>query len=163
MTGLVISQGAFKQTPRQKFIQDAIFSKTDQCIIWPFDIMPSGYCSFYINGKKEYCHRYVLAAVKGPPPNKKSEAAHDPCDCKFTFCINPRHLDWKTCLENKRDVIISGNSQRGERNYGAKLNRHQVKIIRADPRKQKIIAKDYGVTAETIGRIKRRVKWAWLD
>ena len=48
---------------------------------------------------------------------------------------------------------------KGMDNRSAVLTEEQVRAIRKDPRAQKIIAADYGLSQGQISRIKRRKKW----
>jgi hypothetical protein len=49
--------------------------------------------------------------------------------------------------------------KRGEKHHGAKLTEAQVRAIRADPRRHKFIAADYGLHRVHISRIRSRVIW----
>jgi hypothetical protein len=49
--------------------------------------------------------------------------------------------------------------KRGEKHHGAKLTEAQVRAIRADPRRQKFIAADYGLHRVHISRIRSRAIW----
>jgi hypothetical protein len=49
--------------------------------------------------------------------------------------------------------------KRGEKHHGAKLTEAQVRAIRADPRRHKFIAADYGLHRVHISRIRSRAIW----
>lgn len=53
-----------------------------------------------------------------------------------------------------------GKSQNGIDNDCAKLNEAAVLLIRADGRKQKYIASDFGVAQGTVSNIKTKKAWA---
>jgi NUMOD4 motif/HNH endonuclease len=57
---------------------------------------------------------------------------------------------------------IADTSRQGEGNKKAKLTEAQVLAIRADTRVHHRIANDYGVTRDTISRVKRNKSWAHL-
>lgn len=57
------------------------------------------------------------------------------------------------------DKIANGTTARGERQGAHKLSVSQVMSIRSDPRPQRIIAAEYGVSQGHISRIKRRAEW----
>lgn len=50
--------------------------------------------------------------------------------------------------------------QKGEENREAKLTEEQVRAIRRDPRLNKEVAYDYGITTHHAWRIRRRLRWA---
>lgn len=65
----------------------------------------------------------------------------------------------KTWAHVTSDIVNAGR-RRGSERPGSKLTEADVIAIRADTRKQRVIAEDYGVRYQTIGSIKRREKWA---
>lgn len=104
-------------------------------------------------------HVLVLEAFVGPRPD-----GHDACHADGTRTNNClRNLRWDSRAANMADRQAHGRTQRGERHYRAKLTDEQVLSIRADKRKKKDIADDYGVTTHNVTAIKRRLSWAWLE
>ena len=53
--------------------------------------------------------------------------------------------------------------KRGEKHHGAKLTEAQVRAIRADPRRHKFIAADYGLHRVHISRIRSRAIWKHVN
>ena len=112
----------------------------------------------HVNGKQknEYVHRLV-AKTYIPNPDNRKEVNH----------INGiktdnrvENLEWCTAKENTNHAVSMGlRNNKGENNYLSKLTEEQVLLIRADYRSQREIAKDYKVTDQIIGRIKRRQTW----
>jgi hypothetical protein len=80
------------------------------------------------------------------------------------LCCNPNHLRLGTVKENSQDTKelgrLKGTFQKGvimfygESHYLSKLSSKEVQQIKDDPRKQKIIADEYGVNQSHISRIK---------
>lgn len=101
-------------------------------------------------------HRMVLLAFVGPAP-KGHECCHNDGNPSHNHISN---LRWDTTAANQADRVRHGTSNRGERCAAAKLSEAQVRAIKADPRLQRIIAKEYGVRENTISRIKSGVRWA---
>jgi hypothetical protein len=102
--------------------------------------------------------------TNGPPPTSKHQAAHS-CGKGNLGCVSPKHLSWKTRAENEADKIEAGTSNRGERQWRAKLTADQVRAIRAREgtmTKEKI-AEQFGVSPACIAAIHHRENWAWLD
>lgn len=112
-------------------------------------------------GRKHcYAHRVVLQWAT-QKKGKGLEASHGPC--REPSCVNPAHLSWKTHKENMADRVRDGTTNRGERCHSHKLIEAQVLAIRADTRLQREIAADYRVSTTTVGGIKTRHKWGWLE
>jgi hypothetical protein len=145
------------------FIEVAVASATDDCIVWPYDLTDAGYGRLRIDGRVKMAHRVVLERTAGPAPEPRMEAAHAPGICHNPPCINPRHLRWATRTENEGDRLPDGTHNRGERHGMAKLNRDQVRAIRADSRHLAAIARAYDMNAQTIADIKSHKLWRWLD
>lgn len=149
----------------EKFINEvAIPYQGDGCLIWPFTRNKQGYGTTWRNGKTMRVSRIVCEATHGPPPSPDMQAAHE-CGRGHRGCVSPRHLTWKTRLENAKDCIRHGTTRRGERNWCSKLTEQNVRKIRqliADGEMQTAIAHSFGVTKATISDIKHRRIWAWL-
>ncbi|MGL4300061.1 MAG: hypothetical protein ACRCW4_13405 [Candidatus Neomicrothrix subdominans] len=154
--------GATTRGAAPAFIEMAVASQTDECIIWPYSLTAAGYGRLRINGRVEHATRVVLTRTVGPAPTPGMEAAHAPDICHNPPCINPRHLRWATRAENDADRLIDGTSNRGEQHGLARLTSDQVLAIRADPRQYKVLAAEYGISWRTVGAIKERRAWRWL-
>lgn len=134
-----------------------------ECLIWPYSKNSDGYAHIYHGGKVRSAHRVVCEMVKGPPPTKGHEAAHE-CGNGNKGCVNPGHLFWKTRKQNQTDRVKHGTSNRGEQSYRAKLTREQVLQIRslqgAKPNSE--IARLFGVSSKTVSKIHVRKIWGWM-
>ena len=120
-------------------------------------------------------HRVVCHAFHGSPPTPKHHATHMDGNRINNLKIN---LRWKTPSENNMEkhrhgTMLTGDNHptrympscvsRGSKHGNAKLNEKRVAAIRKDERRNTEIAKDYGVTASMIGKIKKRTFWAHVD
>ena len=145
------------------FLQAAMSSETDECVIWPFARDSAGYGKVRIDGKTRTVSREVCIAIHGEPPTPKHDAAHN-CGKGHLGCINHRHLTWKTRTENQADRLIHGTSNRGERCGTAKLTEGEVRVIRRlyGTKPLREIAEHFGVTCQTVYDIHRRKKWGWM-
>lgn len=145
------------------FLEAAISSDTDDCILWPFSCGSGGYAKVYFNQKMREAHRLVCQRVHGDPPDPSYHAAHDNngVPCAGRHCINPRHLRWASALENHADREAHGTSGKGRRGSRAKLTASNVEQIRQlrGSEIQGDIARRFGVGRETIGRIHRNESW----
>lgn len=145
-----------------EYIETVILAHTgDDCLIWPFARTDTGYGQLAIGGKKHKASRYVCARVHGEPPTPTHESAHS-CGNGHLGCVSPRHLSWKTPSENSADKYLHGTHLLGERNHSAKLTNQQVREIRAmsDEYSDAAIGRMFSVRGSTIGKIRRRERWA---
>ena len=144
------------------FLNAAVISETDDCILWPYSCGLSGYAKVYFERKMREAHRIVCQRVHGDPPDVSYHAAHDNngAPCVGRHCINPRHLRWASALENHADREAHGTLGKGRRGR-EKLTASDVEKIRGlkGVEVQNDIAKRFGVGRETIGRIHRGESW----
>jgi len=135
---------------------------TDECMIWPY-ARAGRYGSVWLGpGLREYVHVVACEHAHGPRPTGM-QAAHGPCN--KTLCFNPRHLSWKTRLDNERDKLRDGtNTPTGVQNHASKLTPDAVIAIRQKHREghtQAELSREYGVTP---GAIRKIIYWlTWKD
>lgn len=140
------------------FLEAAIRSQTDDCIIWPHGLFGNGYGAY----KKTTAHRAVCEAVHGSPRDGKTCAAHS---CGARLCVNPRHLRWATPQENSQDMISHGTSNKGERHPGAVFSEAQVAQIKSAlsaGQSAYSLAREWGVSNTTIRNIRYGLTWGWV-
>jgi len=68
-------------------------------------------------------------------------------------------LRYGTYVENSADAHKNGRQFRGSKHFSSKLTEEQVIAIRADPRSQRVIAKEYGVSKPSIANIKKGITY----
>jgi hypothetical protein len=155
-------QSTYRGQPLQ-FLESAILSAQDDCIVWPFSKLKNGgYGHVYLDGKLHTANRVVLIRVAGLPADPSMVAAHAPGICHNPACINPRHLRWATDAENATDRVVDGTENFGERQGRSKLTEAQVLQIFRDERNHSEIAAAYGVSRSHVSSIKRGDSWSWL-
>jgi hypothetical protein len=146
-----------------RFIHDVALKHTsDDCLNWPYVRANYGYGEVAVDGRKRLAHRIVCEVVYGPAPDGKNDAAHS---CGNRLCCNPRHLRWATRAENVADTRQHGTISRGERNGHAKLTEADVRFIRTlkGNLTSTEIAKKFGVSRGSIGKILSGKNWSWLE
>lgn len=136
---------------------------TDDCVLWPFSVKTCGYGQVRWDGKVAAPTRIVLESVQGPPPPEpRIEAAHAPEVCHNPLCVNPRHLRWANPTDNAADRLLDGTHARGEQNPSAKLVAKQVLAIYSSAAPTRILADEYGVSAQCVRAIRSGRRWGWL-
>ena len=89
--------------------------------------------------------------------------------CDVPTCVNPSHLFLGTPSENSMDCARKNRNvaqckrhlmARGARHGRARLTQHQVLLIRSDSRSNAQIASEFGVSYQTVGRIKSGELWS---
>lgn len=124
------------------------------CILWLGSCMPFGHGRMRWDGRLHLTHRLAWMAHRGEIP-EGIMVCHK---CDVPSCINPNHLFLGTNADNILDMYAKGRRvmTRGEKGPNAKLSDDQVRAIRADPRRQKLIAADFSICTQTVSSIKTR-------
>jgi hypothetical protein len=105
--------------------------------------------------KTRTVHSLVLEAFVGPPQSNQQCRHLD--GTRTNNCLS--NLVWGSVKQNVEDRKKHGTFLRGEKMPAAKLNEDQVRAIRNDPRVDRLIAEDYGVSRRLISNIKTRTGW----
>ena len=144
---------------RVAFVNDTALSfSSDECLLWPYFINKrTGYAQSKLGGASRLVHRYVCEVANGPAPTAGHQAAHS---CGVRACVNPRHLSWKTPLENEADKIRHGTKLVGEAHPRSLLSDDEetaVFVLRGRLHARKI-AEIFGVPASTVYAIQHRLQ-----
>lgn len=127
------------------------------CLIWPFYRNPNGYGQFGHLGTQHWAHRMMCELANGTPPTPKHEASHS-CGRGNQGCVHPKHLKWKTKVENRADCAIHGTEVRvrGGSNKG-RLTVDQVDEIRSlkGIERQVDLAARFGISWQSVSMIQR--------
>ena len=137
----------------QAFLEAAINSDTDECILWPFSLTTYGYGKFNKPDTCTYAHREVLLRVTPQPPDKPL-ALHAPEICHNRQCVNPKHLRWGDYLDNKQDSFTDGSVAVGVANGRSKLTDDEVRAIYVSDLTYRQLAESYDITMQMVGQIK---------
>lgn len=129
------------------------------CRVWTGPINHWGYGRVAVDGVTLKAHRVAWTEAHG-------QIAAGLCvlhRCDNPPCINVDHLFLGTQGDNARDRVAKGRHARGERAGGAKLSVAQVRVIRADKRKLRVLAKEYGVAESAISNVRQGRRWAHIQ
>lgn len=148
---------------KQRWILKHADHAGEDCLIWPFEVSDHGRGQVNLDGRVMSAPRVMCIAAHGGPPSPNYHAAHS-CGKGHLGCMNPKHLSWKTPLENENDKRLHGTLRKGRDINTNKLTEQDVVKIRSDNWQTSGVdlAKRYGVTPSTISDIRRRKSWAWL-
>jgi hypothetical protein len=83
--------------------------------------------------------------------------------CDNPGCVNPEHLSLGTDADNTADKVARKRHGYGEKNAPAKLTESQARAIKADRRKLRIIAAEYGISGSTVSNIRHGQRWRHLE
>lgn len=148
----------------RRYLEDVVLSYDgDECLIWPFSNNSNGYGQISKGGRPEIVSRIVCEHVNGQHPPESNHAAHL-CGNGRQGCVTPKHLVWKTPLENSADRAIHGTNPRGERNGHAKLTAEDILTIRSlfGVETQRQISRQFAVSEQTICDIKKGRVWSHI-
>lgn len=121
------------------------------------------YVCLYPGKRWKRIHRLVAKAFI-PNPDNLPEVNHKDLD---KMNCHDWNLEWKTHKGNTQHAIANGAHktchQNGEDNDNSKLTVERVLAIREDTRSQRQIAKDYGISQQTVSVIKLYKRWKHLS
>ena len=136
------------------------FSKVDvrePTACWNFlgGLSASEYGTFSAISEKFYAHRISYFLFHGKIPD--GLLVRHKCD--NPRCVNPYHLETGTTADNMMDRKIRNRVPMGIRNGNAKLTEDSVRQILVDKRRAPALAREYGVSSDTILRIRKNQQW----
>lgn len=148
-----------------KFVEHlkANVARTPQgCLEWQGGLNHCGYGRAYFAKSSVLAHRARFALLKNCKLATEDYICHR---CDNRRCVDVDHLFLGTHADNIRDAAEKGRMHRwngdlrGAANHNAKLSEDDVRQIRCDPRKPKVIAAAYGIGPSSVDKIKRRINW----
>jgi len=149
----------FKEPKR--FWDKVDVGEVDDCWEWQA-CKTKGYGQFGINYKMYRAPRVAWTLTYGPIP-EGLQVCHR---CDNRGCCNPYHLFLGTNQDNHVDAAQKGRKARGEGNGRSRLTEEDVLEIRkrygANEITQRDLARELGVSDETISEIVNRKTWDWL-
>lgn len=151
-----------QRTNRLAWLEAALSSPSDLCIVWPFSKTAKGYGKAKMNGRHVQATHLTLILSGSPrPPAPGNFALHS---CDNPPCVNPRHLRWGTASENNAESFARGRTNTGEHHPMHRLTAEQVTEIRSRDYSARgatsQVAEEFGITREHVSRIRSRGRWA---
>lgn len=125
------------------------------CWLWTGSCFYDGYGQVNYLDQPMGAHRLSWFFHNGEIPDGKFVLHR--CDVKS--CVNPNHLFLGTHGDNMRDMVAKGRNPKGVGPFAVKLTERAVRFIRRSKRKQKALAKMFGVAQNTISEIQLRKTW----
>jgi hypothetical protein len=153
--------------PKAKYFdpRDALKARTkiadNGCMEWTGSTISDGYGMMKVSGKSMLAHRFSYTQAFGEIPEGQLVLHR----CDNPSCVNPDHLFLGTDQDNVSDMFAKGRGRKakGSGHGRTNLTEDQVRSIRADPRKLRDIAADYGLGKSAVGYIKSRVNWGHIS
>lgn len=149
----------------RQYLNDVVLGYSGlDCLIWPYSRSRKGYGRVQWGGKNLVASRFVCEKTNGPPPGEGYEAAHS-CGNGHLGCVNPKHLSWKTKVENQADRLTHGTDSRGPRHGLSRLTASQASevLLLRGVETQQSIADRLGVTRGCIANVHAGRTWSWID
>lgn len=146
-------------TPADRFMDLCMPVTESGCYIWLGSCGGEGrYGQFKYLGVNERASRASWMIFVGPIPDGALVCHH----CDVTQCVRPSHLFLGDGVDNAQDMIRKGRNKpmRGEASPASKLTLAQVLYIRSTPKSGSSLAKEMGVGAMQISRIRRGLRWS---
>jgi hypothetical protein len=148
-------------TPKQRFWRKVKVNLAG-CWEWQGALSDSGY-GVFDRGNRKYIspHRFAWELYTGALPPDGIFVCHK---CDNRKCVRKDHLFLGTQSDNMRDCRGKGrmNQTCGERHAYAKLTNEQVLEIRNSTESCAALGRRFGVTAQHVGRLKKRGAWVHL-
>ena len=147
---------------RERFWSKVDQGGPDECWPWLAHRKSSGYGQFVVRkGVFMTSSRVALALTIGRPLDLGELACHR---CDNPPCCNPAHLFPGSVVDNALDSVAKGRARRawGVDHPSAKLTVEQVREIRSHADRHGLgveLARQYGVTKNTIYAIRSLKKW----
>ena len=139
------------------------------CLIWTRYRTPQGYGQAVFDGVDRGVHCVVWEIVNDMAVPSGLGRGYFVCHtCDNRACVRPEHLWLGTHEQNMLDCKLKGRARggspglQGEAHPSAKLTEDQVRAIRVDLRPQSQISAEYGVSQQTVSRIRKRANWKHL-
>ena len=136
----------------KSYIVNKVTVNQNKCWIWNGTPRENGYCRTSVKRKSWYLHRLSYFAFVGDIPD-----GYDVCHkCDVRNCCNPQHLFSGTRKDNMQDAVKKNRQSKGMMLPHARLTKEDkteiLDMARAGMH-YKDIAKKYGVTRHSIGRV----------
>lgn len=148
----------------QAFLADLVARKDEiiGCVYWPFARDGKGYAKINLGGKPNNVHRVVCAAVNGPPPTPKHQAAHN-CGNGKLGCVSPHCVRWATQKENEADKVAHGTKLVGSDVGNSKIDEdtaREIHVLRAGGMTSDAIASRLNILGQQVRRITSGDRWS---
>ena len=143
-------------------------AKSGKCLVWTGTKITNGYGVVGLGVKRNdgsrshktiLAHRAAWIIRHGSIPDGMLICHH----CDNPPCVKPSHLFVGTAKDNMQDMIRKGRQNytytQGEAHPLSKLTRDQARAIFVDPRNDRIIGEEYGVSKYLVYSIQNRVCW----
>lgn len=138
---------------RKRFLSHQLLTDNG-CVLWNG---PRGatYGFFWINKRRYSAHRVSLSLAKGNLGLGNDKVCHHKCRNKL--CVNPFHLEEMT---NQEHSLKHGHEDRVHYSKITPEQAEQIKIRLSKGEEQRLIAKDFGISPNTISKIRLGQQWA---
>ncbi|MCA9073201.1 MAG: HNH endonuclease [Planctomycetaceae bacterium] len=143
---------------------ERFWSKVDkagigECWLWTDHVDKDGYGPFTVSKGNRYKSTRIAYFIHHGKDPGDLLICHK---CNNPTCCNPHHLYAGTCKDNLSQASNESRMSCGENHHKSKLSDGQVKQIRMSTESCVSLAKEFGVTNQTISNIKNNKTWRHL-
>lgn len=111
--------------------------------------------------KRVYAHVLICRAFHGPAPSSNSVVMHLNSVRHDNRDVN---LRWGSQSQNILQAAEEGKLLKGPKRFATRLTEDQVREIRLHPTaSKKSLARQHGVSPATIGSVRDRRTWRWIE
>lgn len=148
-----------KPRPVLERFRENVLHSSSGCWLWSESKRDKhGYGRFSTHGHKVFAHRVSWVLFRGPILDGK-DVLHE---CDVPACVNPTHLFIGDAKANSQDAQIKGRIPCGENRWNSILTAEQVIEIRRNGISVAKLAKEYGVSAQSIYAVRKGKVWRHL-
>ena len=146
-----------KRSLKERFEEKFVKGCPDRCWEWMASKNGKGYGQISVGNRTETASRVAYRIYVGEIPSGVCVLHR----CDNPICVNPNHLFLGSQKDNIRDCSNKGRLfiTSGERNAHSKLTKMDVIEIRLSSMPSSVIKDEYGVTKDTINKVRRRATW----
>ena len=154
-----MSKGPKPKSVEERFHQKYAIDCTTNCWNWQGYLDKDGYGSLAVDSHKRLkSHRLSYELHKGKIP----EGLFVIHECDNPSCVNPKHLDVGTHLDNMIDMKSKDRGRKGETIPWSKLTEEQAIDCLSGRLRQFEFAKLYGISKSTVCNLQSGKNWKHL-
>jgi len=150
---------------RERFMQYLPHREPNTCWVWQGGIFKGEYLQYGkfkdSDGRSRNAHRVSYEIAHECILKPHENVLHT---CDVPRCCNPDHLYLGSHLQNAIDRETRGrsNPRKGEDHHKTTLTAEEVQAIRESTLPQRVVAKQYEISQQSVSKIKLGIRWSHI-